>query len=311
MNKGDVRGAPCRVNVARLRGTKEGSPMQRILTTALAGALALTLSMPLAAQDAATPATGNTVVATVNGRDITLGHMIVLRARLPQEYQDVPPETLFEGILDQLIQQEMLRGADDGLSRTGQLVLDNEERALAATEVANDFATEKVTEEAIQAAYDEQYGSVEPATEYNASHILVETEEEAREIIAEAEGGADFAELARERSTGPSGPNGGSLGWFGEGMMVAPFEEAVMAMEPGAVSEPVQTQFGWHVIKLNETRAAPVPSLDEVRAQIVNSLRREAIEAAIADLEETADVSRVEPGEIDPAVIGDTSLLEE
>ncbi len=285
--------------------------MQRTLNAALAGAIALSLAFGASAQDAGGDVTADTVVATVNGTDITIGHMLVLRTRLPQQYQSLPADRLFEGILDQLIQQEVLGSANDGLSKTGRFVLDNEARALAATEVASEYAQRLVTEEAIQAAYDEQYGAAEPETEYNASHILVETLEEAEAIVAELEAGADFAELAKERSTGPSGPNGGSLGWFGKGMMVAPFEEAVLGMEVGAISAPVQTQFGWHVIRLNETRAAAVPTLDEVRGGIVETLQQQAIETAIAELTETADVSRIEPGEIDPAVIGNTSLLQD
>lgn len=285
--------------------------MQSVLKAALAGAIGISLALPAIAQDDNDPVTAETVVATVNGTDITLGHMLVLRSRLPQQYQNAPPETLFEGILGQLIQQEIMRAGNDGLSRASQYVLDNEERALAATEVANEYAQDRVTDEAVQAAYDAQYGAVEPETEYNASHILVETEEEAQALVTELEGGADFAELAQERSTGPSGPNGGNLGWFGKGMMVAPFEEAVIAMEEGEVSNPVQTQFGWHVVKLNETRQAAAPTLDEVRDEIVNQLQREAIEAAIAELTQTADVSRIEAGEIDPSVIGNMSLLEE
>lgn len=285
--------------------------MQRTLNAALAGAIGLSLAFGASAQDAGGDVTADTVVATVNGTDITIGHMLVLRTRLPQQYQGLPADQLFEGILDQLVQQEVLSSANDGLSKTGRFVLDNEARALAATEVASEYTRKLVTEEAIQAAYDEQYGTAEPETEYNASHILVETKEEADEIVAELEGGADFAELAKERSTGPSGPNGGNLGWFGKGMMVAPFEEAVLGMEVGTVSAPVETQFGWHVIRLNETREAEVPTLDQVRGGIVETLQQQAIETAIAELTETADVSRIEPGEIDPAVIGNTSLLQD
>ncbi len=311
MNKGDVSGAHETVNVARSCGMKEGPSMQRVLKAALVGAIGFSLATPAMAQETPDPVTADTVVATVNGTEITVGHMLVLRSRLPQQYQNAPAETLFEGILEQVIQQEILRGANEGLSAASRYVLDNEERALAATEVANDYARDRLTEEAIQAAYDAEYGAVEPEMEYNASHILVETEEEAQAILAELEAGADFTELARERSTGPSGPNGGNLGWFGKGMMVAPFEEAVVAMDEGAVSDPVQTQFGWHVVKLNETRQATAPALEEVRDEIVNRLQREAIETAIAELTETADVSRIEAGEIDPSVIGDMSLLQE
>lgn len=285
--------------------------MNPITKAALAGSLCLALALPAAAQTDAVPVTAETVVATVNGTEITVGHMLVLRARLPQQYQALPPEALFDGILEQLIQQELLRSEGD-LSRVGRLMLENEERTLRAIEAAERIGAEGVTDEAIQAAYDEGFATQEPETEYNAAHILVATEEEAQAIVAELAGGADFAAIARDRSQDPgSGQNGGDLGWFGTGMMVQPFETAVVALEPGAVSAPVETQFGWHVIRLNETRPVPIPTLEEVRDQIAGQLEQQAVEAAIAQLEESANITRAEPGQIDPAVIGDVSLLEE
>ncbi len=285
--------------------------MNSITKAALAGSLCLALALPAVAQTDAAPVTAETVVATVNGTDITVGHMLVLRARLPQQYQALPPEALFDGILEQLIQQELLRNEGD-LSRVGRLMLENEERTLRAIEAAERIGAEGVTDEAIQAAYDEGFATQEPGTEYNAAHILVASEEEAQAIVAELAGGADFAAIARERSQDPgSGQNGGDLGWFGTGMMVQPFEAAVVALEPGAVSAPVETQFGWHVIRLNETRPVPIPTLEEVRDQIAGQLEQQAVEAAIAQLEESANITRAEPGQIDPAVIGDVSLLEE
>ena len=313
MNTGDVRVGPLSVNVARpSRDTEERSPMHRFAMAALAGPLCLVLALPAQAQTEPAPVTADTVVATVNGTDITLGHMLVLRARLPQQYQSLPPEALFSGILEQLIQQEVLRSQGGELSRVGRLMLENEERTLHAVQAAETIAAERVTDEAIQAAYDESYGAQEPATEYSAAHILVPTEAEAQAIVEELAGGADFAAIAQERSQDPgSGARGGDLGWFGLGMMVAPFEAAVVALEPGAVSAPVETQFGWHVIRLNETRPVPVPTLEEVRDQISGELEQAAIEAAIAELQESADITQLEAGQIDPAVIGNVNLLEE
>jgi peptidyl-prolyl cis-trans isomerase C len=286
--------------------------MHRITKAALAGSLCLAFALPAAAQTEAPPATAETVVATVNGTDITVGHMLVLRARLPQQYQALPPEALFDGILEQLIQQEPLRDKVEEISRVGRLMLENEERTLRAVEAAEQIAAEGLTDAAIQAAYDEGYATQEPGTEYNAAHILVATEAEAQAIVTELADGADFAAIARERSQDPgSGQNGGDLGWFGEGMMVAPFEAAVVALEPGAVSAPVETDFGWHVIRLNETRPLPIPTLEDVREEIVARLEQELVEAAIAELEETANITRVEPGQIDPSVIGNVNLLEE
>lgn len=255
-------------------------------------------------------ASADTVVATVNGTDITLGHMLVLRQRLPQQYQQLPPDVLFNGILDQLVQQTLLGQQTENLSTASRITLDNEERALRAAEEARRVVDDAMTDEAIQAAYDELYGNTEPETEYNASHILVETEEEAAALVTDLEGGADFAELAMEKSTGPSGPRGGELGWFGTGAMVPPFEEAVVALEVGAISAPVQTQFGWHVIKLNETRIKDAPALNEVRNQLRENVQAAAIESRIDALTEAAEIVRPELDGIDPTILNDPSILE-
>ena len=134
------------------------------------------------------------------------------------------------------------------------------------------------------------------------------TEEEANAIVGELAGGADFPALAAEKSTGPSGPNGGSLGWFGKGMMVPAFEEAVIALEKGEVSAPVQTQFGWHVIILNDERTAEAPTLEEVREEIAGNLRRDAVTAHVDDLVGAAIVDRPEVS-VDPEVIRNIDLL--
>src|SRR5690606_27065309 len=129
------------------------------------------------------------------------------------------------------------------------------------------------------AAYDARYGSATPETEYKASHILVETEEAAADLVKQLADGADFATLARDNSTGPSGPNGGDLGWFGTGMMVKPFEDAVVALEPGEIAGPVQTDFGWHVIKREETRLKDAPDFAAVKDELADELQRKTVEA--------------------------------
>lgn len=281
--------------------------LKRHAVSAAAGAI-LALATPVQADS---HVTADTVVATVNGTEITLGHMIVLKQRLPAQYQSLPPAILFEGILDQLVQQTVLGETGAELSPGSVKRLENEERALKAAEVIREIAQEATTDEAIQAAYDASFGEAAPETEYNAAHILVETEDEAKAIIEELGAGADFEALARERSTGPSGPNGGQLGWFSAGQMVQPFEEAVLAMEPGTVSDPVQTQFGWHVIRLNETRQKAVPTLDEVRAQLVEQVQQDVLEARLDELTENAEITRMTTEEIDPVLLDDLSLLGE
>ena len=190
-------------------------------------------------------------------------------------------------------------------------MLENERRATISSEILADVVDREVTDEAVENAYEESYANAEPETEYKAAHILVETEAEAADLVADLEGGADFAALAQEHSTGPSGTSGGDLGWFAAGTMVEAFQEAVDALEPGQISGPVQTQFGWHVIRLDETRAKERPALQEVRGEIVQQLRDAAIEAHVAKLSDPADIDRVEPSEIDPAVIGRTGLLDD
>jgi len=273
-------------------------------------ALSLALALPLQAQDDAPDA--DTVVATVGDTEITIGHMIVLRSRLPQQYQQLPDDVLFQGILDQIVQQVVVGQAAGDLSREHALAIENERRALLASQLIEEVAESAVTDDALQAAYDEAYGNLEPETEFNAAHILVETEEEARALIEELDGGADFATLAREHSTGPSGPNGGSLGWFGKGMMVPPFEEAVIALEPGAFSQdPVQTQFGWHVLILNETRVKDAPTLDAVREELAAEVQGAAVDARVQELTDAAEITRADVSAIDPAILRDLSLVAE
>jgi peptidyl-prolyl cis-trans isomerase C len=280
--------------------------MKRFLASAAVVGLT---AMPLAAQDGEVGA--DTVLATVNGNEITVGHLVAMRQMLPQEYQELPAEVLFDGMLEQLVQQQVIADvAAEDMSTAMELGLENERRAFLAANFIDQVAMAEISEEDLQAEYEAQYGSADPATEYNASHILVETEEEAQAVIDELAEGADFAELAAERSVGPSGPNGGQLGWFTAGMMVPEFEEAVFALEPGEVSEPVETQFGWHVILLSDTRAQEPPALEEVRAELLEGLRRARVDARVEELMSEAEIERPEL-DIDPSVIANNDLIEE
>ena len=281
--------------------------MQKPLTFLSSLALAAAVALPVAAQDE--PGV-DTVVATVNDTEITLGHMLVARATLPQQYQQLPDDVLFQGILDQLVQQTALADSFTGdLPPRVTLSIENETRSLTAGEAIEGVMAEDVSDEELQAAYDAQYKDAEPEQEFNASHILVETKEEADAIKVELDGGADFAEVAKEKSTGPSGPGGGSLGWFGPGMMVPEFEEAVAGMEAGGVSEPVETQFGWHVIKLNETRTGEAPALEDVREELETQVRQTKVQTAIESLTEAAKVDRSAAEGIDPTVLKNTEWL--
>jgi peptidyl-prolyl cis-trans isomerase C len=276
---------------------------------ALAAGLSLpVLTAPVWAEDAPT---ADTVVATVNGTAITLGHMIIAREALPDQYKALPPDVLFKGILDQLVQQTALDQSMDGkLTRRDTLHLENEERGYVSARALEAVVRGAVTDAALQAAYDARFKDAAPQTEYNAAHILVADEAKAKELLAELEAGADFAELAKTNSTDTgSGAVGGDLGWFGLGMMVKPFEEAVVAAEVGKVAGPVQSDFGFHLILVKETRVAAQPTLDDIRDELATEIEQQAIEAHVTEVTAAAAVET--PGEgIDPALLGDLSLLD-
>ncbi len=284
--------------------------MQKRLTFLAPLAFAAALALPATAQETVT-ADPSVVVATVGDTEITVGHMIVAWASLPQQYQELPDEVLFQGILDQLVQQSALEQQFKGeLPRRVEIQIENERRSLTAGEAINEIMEGPLDEAEVQATYDADYSTLDQAPEYNASHILVETEEAALEVVAALESGADFATVAREKSTGPSGPNGGQLGWFGKGAMVPEFEQAVVAMEPEAISAPVKTQFGWHVIRLNETRVPEAPTLEEVREQIELQIRQIRAQTKIEEVTAAANVDRSGAEGVSPSVIKQVNVLE-
>lgn len=273
-------------------------------------ALALPLApLPLAAQDAAKPS-ADTVVATVGDTQITLGHMIALRDTLPQQYLTLDDAVLFKGILDQLVQQTALQQSIAGTeSQRDRLTLENEARGFLSAIALRRVAEGAVTDAAIEAAYAERVQGLKPETEYHAAHILVDSEATAIEAKSDIDGGRDFADLAKQISTDGAAANGGDLGWFGKGVMVQPFEEAVMTMKPGEVKGPIQTDFGWHLIKLLETREAEVPTIDDLREELASALQDKALADHIAKVTGAAIITR--PGDaLDPALLKDATLLE-
>ncbi|WP_149587528.1 peptidylprolyl isomerase [Tabrizicola flagellatus] len=269
-------------------------------------ALAATLSGPVFAEGE----TADTVVATVNGTQITLGHMIALRESLPPEYQQLPDDVLFKGIFEQLIQQEVLAQSVPDLRPRALATIDNNKRGLASGIAIEAIVKDAVTDAALQAAYDARFKDAKPQTEYNAAHILVATEDEAKAIKAELDAGGDFAEIAKSKSTDTgSGANGGDLGWFGLGMMVKPFEDAVVAAKVGEVAGPVQTDFGWHLILVKETRVAEKPTLDQLRDELATDVENAAINARIEELTKQATVTREGEG-LDPALLKNSALID-
>ena len=253
-----------------------------------------------------------TVLATVNGKAITLGHVIALRDQLPEQYQNLPDDTLFKGLLDQVVDQEILADqmstSPDSDPLAVKLQLDNDRRGALANLAAEAAVADAVSDTAVQAAYDQEMAAFQPQPEFHAAHILVDSEEKAKALKAEIDGGKAFADVAKENSSDGSAANGGDLGWFGLGQMVPEFETAVKAMQPGQVSEPVKSQFGYHLILLEETREAAPPTLDTVRPQIENQLRQAALEAKLTELRAAAAVERPETG-LPPAAIRESDLL--
>jgi peptidyl-prolyl cis-trans isomerase C len=289
-----------------LRGRSEGKNVLKTTTILAAGLIAFA-SGAASAQDASR----DTVIAVVNGSEITLGEMIVTRAQLPSQYQQLPDDILWEGVLDQIVQQELLAGQLSEPTSQIAILLSTQKRSLMAAEVIDRLTNQAITDEALEAAYNARFADAALEEEFNAAHILVDTLEEAQAVVARLGDGADFAETAREISTGPSGPNGGDLGWFGVGMMVPEFEAAVIALEVGQVSEPVQTQFGWHVIILNDKRQKAAPTLEQVRDELAAQIQQEAIAKALEDLAASASITRPAPGAFDPAILKNVDLLSE
>jgi peptidyl-prolyl cis-trans isomerase C len=158
------------------------------------------------------------------------------------------------------------------------------ESLLQEAYVANRIESE-MTDERLRADYEKMIAESPPAEEVRARHILLESEADAKAVIAEIAGGADFAETAKAKSTGPSGPNGGDLSFFKREQMVKPFADAAFAMQPGEVSkEPVQTQFGWHVIKVEERRTSEPPSFEESVEELRNQGAQQIVAALIEQL---------------------------
>ena len=283
--------------------------MSKTLKALRISAASVFLAAPVFAQE--TP-TAETVVATVNNTEITLGHMIAVRESLPQQYQSLQPSVLFSGILDQIIQQTLLaQTIGDDIPTRAAKTLEVQRTAILADVAVDSVIADRVDDAALQAAYDAKYGNFVGTPEFDASHILVETQEEAQAIATEIRAGADFAETAIAKSTGPSGPRGGALGWFGPGQMVPQFEAAVAALNVGEVSEPVETQFGWHVIILNDKRTQEAPTLEQVRQEIQIDAENAAASAYVAELRDVSVIDESAAEALDPNVIAQFDLLDD
>lgn len=235
------------------------------------------------------------VVATVNGETIWLEEILRAAESLPPEYRQASLDTYFDQLVVEVIDTRLAASA----GRTAKLAEDAAVRdamKLAADRVLAEAylsatVSDRINAETITAAYDAFVADTASREQVTASHILVEAQETAEEIIQKLNDGGDFAALAKEYSTGPSGPNGGALGTFGRGQMVPAFEASAFGMPVGSFSaEPVQTQFGWHVITVSDKALQPAPPLEEMRDQLVNNLSRQSLGRLLEGLRAEASI---------------------
>jgi peptidyl-prolyl cis-trans isomerase C len=271
-----------------------------------AGALAqaqeaTTQADPAKPVEAAKPADPAAVVATVNGQPITEGDLQQAIADLDQQFGQLPPEQKRAAALSAVIEIRLLAGeaAAKGYDKSDafkrQLAFLTE-RALHS-EVIEKEVIGKITDEDIRKAYDKQIADTPPVNEVHARHILVKTKEEADAIIKQLDGGAKFEEIAKEKSTDPgSGAQGGDLGWFSTGQMVPEFEKAAFALEPGKYTkEPVQSQFGFHIILLEDKRAKQPPAFDQVKEQFRSQVLRDKYFELVKNLRTSGKIDITDP----------------
>ncbi len=247
------------------------------------------------AQDESSPKLPPTAL-TINGQDFSLNLVGNIISNLPDDIRQQPVDNYYANVIDDIIDTKLSADAAK-LAKIDQnpAVMEIAERAVdrvLAEAWINQELDQRITDAVIMEYYQNAKDNAGEAVEIRARHILVDTEEEAKSIIAALDDGGDFAELAKEKSTGPSGANGGDLGYFSKGNMVAPFELASFALDKGDYTkQPVQTQFGWHVIKVEDRRMAEFPPLDEIRGQIRQEVAIEISMAIIAELRQNAEIN--------------------
>ena len=249
---------------------------------------------PAQAQPKANPpgagAAADPIIASVGDRDIRLSELNAFHRTLPQQYRQMPLDRLFAPLRRQIIDTLLIARAAEaaGIDREPDVArqLEASRRSTLRGMFVARIVEKAVTADAMREAYEGLKSRVAGQSQVRASHILVATEREALAVIAElAKPGSDFAALARSRSTGPSGTKGGDLGFFARGDMVKPFADAAFALTLGQVTgKPVRTQFGWHVIKLAERRAIPVPDFEEAEEELREEVAQRAIAALVRQL---------------------------
>jgi peptidyl-prolyl cis-trans isomerase C len=264
------------------------------------GGLAPTTASAQTPPAAAAPA-GDPVLARVNGQEVRQSEVMATLRQMPPQVQQMPMDFVVPALVDQLISVKLLAAA--GYAQN----LQNDEEVKGRMKRAEERAVQEVylnrridraiTPERLKAKYDEWVKENPPQDEVRASHILVADEATARRLLDELNKGADFADLARKNSTDPgSGPQGGDLGFFGAQDMVAPFAEAAFTISPGTVgASPIQTQFGWHIIKVADKRQGALPPLAEVEGQLRNDMQQEVVAALLEELRGGAKIEKFNP----------------
>ena len=228
-------------------------------------------------------------VGTVNGETIWLDDVMRQAERLPAKFRQSPMENYFDQLVTDMVDSKIAADAAraekyDTKKEIAAAMKAASDRVLAESWIGEKIINE-VNDAAIEKAYETFVADTASREQVTAAHILVATEDEAKAIIASLKEGADFAELAKSKSTGPSGPSGGSLGKFGRGQMVPAFENAAFALGNGKITtQPVQTQFGWHVIKVDSKEIAPAPTMENMREQLVQTLSTQALGRVLEEL---------------------------
>ena len=253
----------------------------------------------------ATQAQNIPIVANVNNEDISLETMIHAMNELPPEIQSQPFMSYYEDLLERVIDIKLF--AQEGK----KMKLDEEPSVRAAIDFViekvlmqaflSKYVQENIKEENLRASYNNFIADETSREEIKASHILMDTESEAIDVINMLNDGDDFAELAKNKSTGPSGPSGGDLGWFKRGQMVPPFEKAAFSLNKNEITQrPVQTQFGWHVIKIFDKRIPEAPSYESMKNKLIQDLERKIVSKKIQDLRNDALIEKLSSSELGP-----------
>jgi peptidyl-prolyl cis-trans isomerase C len=243
-------------------------------------------------------AAADPVVARVNGVDIKQSDLDFAASEVGPRLASLPPADRKRVLLQYVIENELMAGAGqkDSLDKTEGFpgrVAYHQRRALRDA-FFDAKITDAVTEADAKKIFDEKIVEVKPEQEIHARHILVATEAEAKEIAERLKKGEDFAVLAKEKSK-DQGAEGGDLGFFTRGQMLKPFEDAAFKLEVGAISEPVQTQFGWHIIKVEEKRDQPLPTFDQVKDAIIAQLVQQKAQQVVTGLRNAAEIEVLDP----------------